>query len=96
MNGNWTQISLLNSRISGAYPIVSFSYIMVYEKLDAAYGSAMTLARAQALVNYLWFVVHTGQNQAGPLNYVALPSNVVVNAEATIRLITYNGQTLHS
>jgi phosphate ABC transporter phosphate-binding protein len=94
-NGNWTSVSLLNSSVPGAYPIVTFSYIMVYEKLDA-YGSAMTLARAQDLVNYLWFVVHDGQNQATPLSYVALPSNVVANAEATIRLITYNGQTLHS
>ncbi len=94
-DGNWTSVSLLNSSVSGAYPIVTFSYIMVYEKLDA-YGSAMTLARAQDLVNFLWFVVHDGQNQATPLSYVALPSNVVANAEATIRLITYNGQTLHS
>lgn len=94
-DGNWTSINLLNSATLGAYPIVTFSYIMLYEKLDV-YGSAMTLTRAQAIVNFLWFVVHDGQNQATPLDYVALPSNVVTNAEATIRLITYNGQQLHS
>lgn len=94
-DGDWTSVNLLNSPAAGAYPIVTFSYIMVYEKLDAV-GSAMTQSRAQDLVNYLWFVVHDGQNQAGPLSYVKLPDNVVANAEATIRLITYNGQTLHS
>lgn len=94
-NGNWTQVNLLNSNTAGAYPIVTFSYIMVYQELNV-YGSAMTLSRAQDLVNYLYWLVTTGQNQAKPLYYVALPSNVVSNAEATIRLITYNGQQLHS
>lgn len=91
----WQSITLLNSLDSGAYPIVTFSYIMVFKELNV-YGSAMSLTRAQDLVNYLWFIVHDGQNQATPLSYVALPSNVVTNAEASLRLITYNGAQLHS
>jgi phosphate transport system substrate-binding protein len=94
-SGNWTSINLLNSNNPGAYPVVTFSYIMVYQELNV-YGSSMNQARAQALVNYLWFVVHAGQNQATILSFVALPSTVVANAEASIRSITYNGQTLHS
>ncbi|HET7404728.1 MAG TPA: substrate-binding domain-containing protein, partial [Candidatus Bathyarchaeia archaeon] len=92
---SWQPINLLNSPNPGAYPIVTFSYIMVYKELNV-YGSSMTLTRAQDLVNFLWFIVHDGQNQATPLNYVALSQNVVSNAEATIRLITYNGQQLHA
>jgi phosphate transport system substrate-binding protein len=91
----WQSVSLLNSNNPGAYPIVTFSYIMVFKELNV-YGSAMNLARAQDLVNYLWFIVHNGQNQATPLSYVPLPSNVVSNAEASLRLITYNGSQLHS
>jgi phosphate transport system substrate-binding protein len=94
-NGNWTSVSLLNSSNPGAYPIVTFSYIMIYQELNI-YGSTMNQARAQALVNYLWFVVHGGQAQAAPLSYVALTSVVVANAEATLRTITYNGSILHS
>jgi len=94
-DGNWTSVNLLNQNVAGAYPIVTFSYIMVFRELNV-YGSAMTQARAQALVNYLWFVVHDGQNQAKILSFVALTAPVVANAEATIRLITYNGSTLHS
>ena len=91
----WQSINLLNSSTQGAYPIVTFSYIMVFKELNV-YGSSMTQSRAQDLVNYLWFVVHQGQNQAGPLYYVSLPSNVVTNAEASLRLITYNGAQLHA
>lgn len=93
-NGNWASVNLLNSNNPGAYPIVTFSYIMVFQELNV-YGGAMSQARAQALVNYLWFVVHDGQNQATVLSYVAFPSSVVANAEATIRTLSYNGQTLH-
>jgi len=93
-SGNWTSINLLNTNDPGAYPIVTFSYIMVYQELNV-YGSTMSQTKAQALVNYLWFVVHEGQNQATILSFVALPSTVVANAEATVRSITYNGQTLH-
>ncbi|MBO0888417.1 phosphate ABC transporter substrate-binding protein PstS [Candidatus Bathyarchaeota archaeon] len=91
----WQPINLLNSADPAAYPIVTFSYIMVYKELNV-YGSSMTQSRAQDLVNYLWFIVHAGQDQATPLNYVPLPSNVVQNAEASLRLITYNGQQLHA
>ena len=94
-NGNWTSVNLLNSSDPGAYPIVTFSYIMVFQELNV-YGGVTSQTRAQALVNYLWFVVHDGQNQATLLSYVALPSSVITNAEATIRTITHNGQTLHS
>jgi len=91
----WQPINLLNSNTQGAYPIVTFSYIMVFKELNV-YGSAMSLTTAQDLVNFLWFVVHQGQNQATPLDYVALPANVVANAEASINSITYNGAQVHS
>lgn len=92
-NGNWTSVNLLNSSTPGAYPVVTFSYIMVFKELGI-YGSAMSQSRAQALVSYLWFVVHNGQNQAPVLSYVSLPSIVVTNAEASIKSITYNGNPL--
>src|SRR5207249_11419472 len=93
-SGNSTSINLLTTTAPRAYPIVTISYIMVYQELNV-YGSTMSQTQAQPLVNYLWFVVHEGQNQATILSFVALPSTVVANAEATVRSITYNGQTLH-
>ena len=93
-NGDWSNVSLLNSKGNSSYPIVSFTYLLVYQELSKL--SSMTQARAQALVNYLWFVVHDGQLQAKTLSYVPLPSAVVQIDEATIRTITYNGATLHS
>jgi phosphate transport system substrate-binding protein len=89
---SWTSINILNAPASNAYPIVSFSYIIVYKELNVIPG--MTQSDATALVQFLWYVVHNGQNQASALSYASLPSNVVQIDEATIQSITFNGQTL--
>jgi phosphate transport system substrate-binding protein len=93
-SGNWTTVSLLNVKGTQTYPITAFTYLIVYQALNA--NPSMTQTRAQALVNFLWFVVHEGQAQATPLSYVPLPQSVVSVDEATIRSLTFNGQTLHS
>lgn len=93
-DGDWSKVTLLNSHGGSSYPIVSFTYLLVFKELSVVSG--MTQAKAQALVNYLWFVVHGGQNQATKLSYVALPFSVVTIDEATIKMITYNSATLHS
>jgi phosphate transport system substrate-binding protein len=89
---SWTSINILNAPASNAYPIVSFSYIIVYKELNVITG--MTQSDATALVQFLWYVVHNGQNQAPALSYASLPSNVVQIDETTIQSITFNGQTL--
>jgi phosphate transport system substrate-binding protein len=92
-DGDWSKVTLLNSHGGSSYPIVSLTYILVFKELSVIPG--MTQAKAQALVNYLWFVVHGGQDQATKLSFVALPSPVVTIDEATIRMITYNSVTMH-
>jgi len=66
----------------------------VYKELNVIPG--MTLDKARHLVDFLWYVVHVGQQLASGLQYAALPSNLVQLNEATIRSITFNGQPLIS
>ncbi len=89
---SWSKVKLLNAQDKDAYPIVSFTYLLVYKELYDIPG--MTQAKATALVQYLWYVVHDGQQLAPGLEYASLPSNVVTIDEATIQSITFNGQTL--
>lgn len=56
--------------------------------------SGMTQDKATALVQFLWYIVHDGQDLAPELAYAKLPSNVVQIDEATIKTITFNGQQL--
>jgi phosphate ABC transporter phosphate-binding protein len=91
-NASWTSINILNAPEPTAYPIVSFTYLIVYKELNVL--PDMTQAKATALVQFLWYVVHDGQNLSPGLAYAQLPSNVVQIDETTIKSITFNGQTL--
>ena len=81
-NASWASVSLLNAHGANSYPIVSFSYALVYQQLNVVPG--MTLDQAKALANFLWYTVHGGQQRGMPLNYVPLPVGVVLIDEATI------------
>jgi phosphate transport system substrate-binding protein len=92
-NGDWSSISLLNAFGSQSYPITSFTYLLVFQELS--HVSGMTQAKAQALVSFLSYVVYEGQNRAGALSYVSLPTSVVEIDEATLTSITFNGNVLN-
>jgi phosphate transport system substrate-binding protein len=91
--GDWTGVNILNAPGAQAYPICNPSYMMVYKELNTVSG--MTLDKATQLVQYIWYVVHGGQQLAPTLQYASLPSNIVTLDEATIRSITFNGQSLN-
>lgn len=89
---SWASVSLLNAKGLDSYPIVSFSYLVVYKELSILPG--MTFDKAKALVDFLWFTVHSGQTLASPLAYVPLSTDVTAIDEASIESMTFNGQTL--
>ncbi len=91
-SGDWTSVSLLNAPGAQAYPIVTPTYLLVYQELNVIPG--MTLDKAKQLVDFIWYILHDGQQLAPGLQYAPLPSNLVQINEATLRSITFNGQTL--
>jgi len=82
------RVSIVNSRTKGAYPIASFTYILLYkDQTDTAKG--------RALVNFLWWAIHDGQKTNASLDYAPLPSDVVKSLEKTLTTeITSGGQPL--
>src|SRR5437773_3118840 len=86
-DGDWNNVTILNAAGANSYPIASFTYLLVYKELNAI-GTSMTQAKAQALVDFLWWAVHDalgcdpprcpgGQQYAAGLVYPALPPSVV-------------------
>jgi hypothetical protein len=66
-DASWTSVSLLNTNAADAYPIVTFSYLLVYKELNVIPN--LTQGEATAIVQTLWYTVHDGQSQAAPLSY---------------------------
>lgn len=91
---DWGNVNILNTPGAQAYPIVTPTYILVYEELNVVSG--MDQNKATQLVQFLWYIVHDGQSLASDLEYAPLPSNVVQVNEATLKSMTFNGQTLRT
>ncbi len=83
------KVMITNSTNPDAYPIVGFTWILVYvNQTDKAKG--------QTLVNMLWWAIHDGQQYSEPLSYAPLSSAAVTKAENEILSIKYQGQPLLS
>jgi phosphate transport system substrate-binding protein len=81
------RVSLTNPPGDDAYPIASFTWLLVYrDQPDAQKG--------RALVNFLWWMSHDGQRYADNLLYAPLPTPVVKQVEAKIKQITHQGKPL--
>jgi phosphate transport system substrate-binding protein len=90
--GDWSSVNILSTSGAQAYPICNPTYMLIYKELNVIPG--MSLDKATQLVQYLWYLVHDGQQLASALQYAALPSNIIAINEATLNSITFNGQTL--
>lgn len=81
------RVSITNAIGPQAYPISSYTYILVYkDQKDAAKG--------KALVDFLWWGIHDGESFAKELQYAPLPADIVTRAETKIKAITAAGTAL--
>ena len=81
------RVSITNATGDSVYPIASYTYILVYKQQKDA-------AKGKALVDFLWWGIHDGQQFAKALQYAPLPTEIVTRAEAKIKAITSGGQPL--
>ena len=83
------KVMLTNSANPDAYPIVGFTWMLVYvNQTDKAKG--------EALVKMLWWAIHDGQQFTQALSYAPLAGGAVTKAENEILSIKYQGQPLLS
>ncbi|HEV8445920.1 MAG TPA: phosphate ABC transporter substrate-binding protein PstS [Gemmatimonadaceae bacterium] len=64
------RVSIVNSPAPDAYPIASFTYLLVPEKWADA-------AKAKKFTDFLKWALHDGEKEVEALNYAPLPPNVV-------------------
>jgi phosphate transport system substrate-binding protein len=86
-----TRVSLNNSDSDDGYPIVSFTWILLYQNQD--YNSRSE-GKAKEVVNLVWWMVHEGQQYNEPLMYATLPKDAVTKCEAILKSITFGDKKL--
>src|SRR2546423_4615822 len=81
------RVSFTNAAGPQAYPISSYTYILIYKNQKDA-------AKGKVLVEFLWWGIHDGENYAKGLQYASLPADIVKRAEAKINSVTAAGAAL--
>jgi phosphate ABC transporter phosphate-binding protein len=91
-NASWTGTSIIdniygNTTATTVYPIVTMTYALVYQTQNS-------ITQGAAIVNFMSWIVNSGQNLGTGLGYVPLPANIVAVDNATLKLVTYNGTAI--
>ena len=82
------RFDLANTDSAQGYPITGTTWIIVYKDLSKVLTSQ---DRAAALVDFLWWAIHEGQNDAAPLFYGSIPASLLAQDEAAVRSLNWGG-----
>jgi phosphate transport system substrate-binding protein len=82
------RVSITNAPGTSAYPISSFTYLLVYKQQPDR-------TRGKALLDFLWWATHDGQQMVRALSYSPLPKEVVELVERKIKLMSFQDKPLH-
>ncbi|HEX7613207.1 MAG TPA: phosphate ABC transporter substrate-binding protein PstS [Candidatus Limnocylindrales bacterium] len=85
------RFNLANSPVATGYPISGSTWLIVYKDLSKVMKNQ---DRANALVDYLWWAIHEGQNENASLNYASIPANLLPLDEAAVKSINWAGTPL--
>lgn len=86
-----TRVSITDTDAPDGYPISSFTWLLLYKEQNY---QGRSREQADRTVKLLWWMIHGGQEYAGPLKYATLPKAALVKAEANIKSVTYNGEPI--
>ncbi|MGC8764598.1 MAG: phosphate ABC transporter substrate-binding protein PstS [Brevinematia bacterium] len=82
---------IINSKNKNAYPISTFSWIIVYKDLSL---STKNIKQAQAIVELLWWMTHNGQKFNEIYDFAPLPENIMPLVEERILSLVYKDKSL--
>lgn len=80
------RVSIVNADGDAAYPIASFTYLLVYK-------TSGSCSKQTPLVNFLWWVFHdaAAASTAKELDYAPIPAKALPQIEATIKSLKCDG-----
>lgn len=87
-----TRCSITNSDACGAYPISTFTWIIIYREQNY---SGRSLTQAQATVDLLNYIISDkAQKMTSAVNYAPLPAKAIELSKANLATVTYDGKAI--
>src|SRR6266705_6281588 len=81
------RVSITNPDGEAAYPVASFTWFLLHKQYD-------DVAKASALVKFVWWAETQGQSRAAPLGYAPLPKQLSPWIETRLKSITAGGKSV--
>ncbi len=81
------RVSITNPDGDAAYPVASFTWFLLHKQYD-------DVAKASALVKFVWWAETQGQSRAAPLGYAPLPKQLSPWIETRLKSITAGGKSV--
>jgi phosphate transport system substrate-binding protein len=79
------RVSITDSPGKQAYPIASFTYLLVPKDNP-------NVQKGTSLLQFIHWAVHEGQKDAAPMDYAPLPKAVVARVDATLKSLKVGGK----
>jgi phosphate ABC transporter phosphate-binding protein len=92
VDADWSNVSIVNAPGKNAYPISTFSYLLVYKDLDKVKN--MDIGKARAEIHLIYWMITDGQKYASKLTYVPLPDAVQEIDKRGLSKIKFHGEQL--
>ncbi|MDP9175074.1 MAG: phosphate ABC transporter substrate-binding protein PstS [Planctomycetota bacterium] len=92
MKGDLLVANLWNQDGEEAYPIAGFTYVFIYKNLN----NIKTTEQAQALVDYLAWASHQGQQFAADMHYAGLSEKIQAMITQACGGLTFSGTPIHA
>ncbi|HYK99533.1 MAG TPA: phosphate ABC transporter substrate-binding protein PstS [Candidatus Acidoferrales bacterium] len=87
LTGEQAKLSITNSTNPAAWPISTFTYLLVAKDFSDK-------GKALAILRYAWWGTHEGQAFTKDLGYAPLPAGVVTTAEQVLKSVTSGGSAV--
>ncbi|MEJ2187305.1 MAG: phosphate ABC transporter substrate-binding protein PstS [Gemmatimonadota bacterium] len=79
------RVSIVNAPGAQAYPISSFTWLLVYQHMNSA-------EKAKELIGFIRWALNTGEQEVSALDYAPLPGNMVQLELKQLQEVSYPGK----
>ena len=81
------RVSITDSPGENAWPIATFTYLLIYKNQDDP-------VKGKATLDFAWWAIHEGESYAKDLLYAPIPANLVEKLEGKLKSVTHNGEPI--
>lgn len=90
--GNWSSVNWVNAPGATSYPLAVLSYFLVLQ--DVSLGFTANQTTAEVLIQWLHWVLTTGQGESAAVDYINPPADIVAQDLSALGSMEFGGAAI--